>query len=1322
MYFRLFLFILLLPINNFAQSYLFDLDVIGIEDGLPDREVFDIIADKKGYLWISTQGAISRYDGHQFKTYSYQQLKIKEGQPASLALDDHNNIWYVEALSLEGNNHSGVINTSNDSIYTLEAYTEGAFNSKDLHNLNRSYENPYLWYITSLQGDIYEYKNGHFKKVYKTANLIKHRFHYEPTGDETNWVFHKNKAIRLQNNLPKDTFTFNQYHNHVKVLKVDSQQSTLIVASNNLGIERNQAYWQYKDDQFLPYQTADHLTHLEKDFNTYLTADSVIIKDDNQQIIFRQSNPLGHGSMDTYYLKKQQMLFLCTSNGILKITRRKNPFQLFYKGKSIRGLYQEKDYLWIGGERINIRTHLLVGEVDHLIPGQENNPFITFTRNFKDSENQWWIGTNANILVQGSPDTQQIIHNRHHVGELSIPFENIKTKKLWIGTSIGLLYFDKSTKTFVPIELPNTEINFIVRHFHQNEKGIWILTNQGILLMDANSETILKHYTIADGFPHTNFNHLYEDTDGIFWLASKGGGLIRWDMANNKIKQFTQTQGLSNNVLYAVYEDEYDNLWLPSNYGLMKFNKNTHNTRVYLPQNGIPHEEFNTFSHTQAADGTLYFGGLGGAVGFHPKDIYKNEANYSPPLYLTSVKVLADKANEFKEITTSYIKNKEIILAHNYQALDLELSLLDYESTKDNQYAYQIKGYQDQWVYSKENIISLFKIPYGTYQVKLKAKGASGKWTNELISFPLTIKAPFYLQSWFLIGLLALLICAIMLFIKRREIKLQKDKRHLEQEIKKRTETILTQTEKLKQLDQAKSRFFSNITHEFRTPLTLIIGPLQQMIKNPVQEATPKRLQNVKKNAEQILHLINQLLDISKLESGKMKLAIAHGNIIDYTKQLIDGFQDIAIQKNQDLIFYTKETEWKIHFDKDKWNKIIYNLVSNAIKFTSNGGTIQVNLAKRSKEGKEWVHLEIKDNGIGIPKNKLPQIFDRFYQADDSSTRQQEGTGIGLALVKELIELQKGEIEITSQVNLGTTVSIQIPIPKDINLNKIALDETEIIAKPIVDKLATPVESIKETVEEDQAFKILIIEDNRDMLNYIKSCFNEKLYSIYTSVNGEEGIQKAQTIIPDVIVSDVMMPIKDGFEVTQTIRENLATSHIPVILLTAKAALESKLMGLDQGADAYLTKPFSPDELRMRVLKLIENRLLLQNRYQNENTSASSTAKTYNRDREDAFISNLRTYIKNHTTDTNLNGETIGKAFGISRMQLHRKIKALTNQTTSSFINTVQLEMAYQLLLKDPSLNISEIAYQTGFKTPKHFSKLFKEKYGKTPSKIFKED
>ncbi|MCB0616785.1 MAG: hypothetical protein KDC75_25880, partial [Phaeodactylibacter sp.] len=543
-------------------------------------------------------------------------------------------------------------------------------------------------------------------------------------------------------------------------------------------------------------------------------------------------------------------------------------------GNSIRGIFRDEHGLWIGGYRQNAYENLTAEEAQITIP-----LYPAATSFVRGKQGHLWAGTDGFIMMEYIPAQNRWVEHDYSAQEKRLfkLFENPATGKRWIGTPDGLIYLDDKNKELVPTQLPVSSKATFIRQFYQNEQGIWIASSKGLFLMDSRTETILDHFSMADGLPNDNINHLYEDAEGIFWLASKGGGLIRWDRKKNSFQQFTQENGLSDNTIYAVYEDDYENLWLPSNYGLMRFDKNSQDTRVYLPKNGIAHEEFNTFAHFQAEDGTLYFGGLNGITQFHPKDIIGEETE-NIPLYLSKVRVLTENAEDFVDKTEGFRAAKNIRLDPGDRILELEVSLLDYESSTDNQYAYQIEGYQDQWVYTGENKISIINPPYGRYAIKIKGRGASGAWSNDILNIPVYARKPFYLQWPFIAFLFAFIIAMVIAIVRWRVFKLKKDRARLEAEVRNRTRTIAAQAEELKELDKVKTRFFSNITHEFRTPLTLIIGPLEQVIaEQPPPTIFRRRLNGVLKNARHLLGLINQMLDLSKIESGRLEIEVSRG-------------------------------------------------------------------------------------------------------------------------------------------------------------------------------------------------------------------------------------------------------------------------------------------------------------------------------------------------------------------------------------------------------------------------------------------------------------
>ena len=1180
-----------------SQKYLFDVEIINIEDGLSHRRVFDIVQDNEGFIWVSMPGAISRYDGNRFKTYDVSFLNIHDDVPSFLGIDKNNHLWYCEWRSIDKPIQGGVINTQQDTICSFETFTKGLFTSGEVIHINNARLNNNDLFIATRRGIVYRF-DGTFEEIYRFPNGISNHVICEPSPDGGYWILHGKEAIQILNQQKLQSFQFTH-----TLTNFISFYPSLILETRHADTVR---YWQLKQDRFVPYIPENYASddiksifQIQKDYRSFATNDAVLVQDTLGNILFSfdEFEKMGAKSKfkhNTTLLDGQNLLWITTENGLFKLTQKKNPFSLLQSGNSTRGIYQTADHLWIGGYFGNVRTDLNTGRQMEFI-----SPPIAAMAFHKDHQGHIWIGTSVRFLYEYVPDQDSLIsYEQQDLNALYLPFQNQVTGQLWIGTNNGLMRFDNNNNKTTPFRLSIPSEGVGVRQIHQNEKGVWLVTNKGLFLMNSRMESLLEHYTVSNGLPHDNLNHLYEDKAGLFWLGTKGGGLIRWDIEKNTFRQFSQENGLSNNNIYAVYEDEFETLWLPSDFGLTSFDKNAHLTRVYLPQNGIAHKEFNRFSHFQAEDGTLYFGGLNGVTKFHPKDLKQNEG-YKTPIYITRLQLLEQDAEEFIDKTEDYLATKSIQLSPNVEILELEISILDYERSEVNQYAYQIEGYQNQWIYTKENKISIINLPYGNYQLRLKGRGASGTWSSQILSIPIIVRTPFYLQWWFIVAVAVLIAGSIMVGMRWRVVKLHKDRERLEREVKNRTrqiefdrQTIAKQAEDLQQLDKAKTRFFSNITHEFRTPLTLITGPTEQLLSENQSGATRKRLSGIAKNARSLLELINQLLDLSKLEGGQMKIEVARGDIVKYTRELVNRFKPLADKKEQQLIFKSDQNAWETHFDKRKWDKVIYNLLSNAVKFTPNDGTVELFLRKTQTPENEEIRLIVKDTGIGIEEKTIEQIFDRFYQVDPSSTRVQGGTGIGLALVKELVELQDGKISVTSKPGQGTMFEVNLPVLESKGVLS-SSEQSSISSFPVfsfqdntppADQLQTPV------FEETGKLELLIIEDNYEMWDYIRLCIDTSKYNISDASNGEEGIEIALRSIPDLIISDVMMPKKNGFEVVQTIRDDIRTSHIPIVLLTARASLESRLKGIERGADAYLTKPFSPKELALRIQKLIEIR------------------------------------------------------------------------------------------------------------------------------------
>ena len=508
--------------------------------------------------------------------------------------------------------------------------------------------------------------------------------------------------------------------------------------------------------------------------------------------------------------------------------------------------------------------------------------------------------------------------------------------------------------------------------------------------------------------------------------------------------------------------------------------------------------------------------------------------------------------------------------------------------------------------------------------------------------------------------------------------------------------------EKLAELDTAKTRLYTNITHEFRTPLTVIMGA-SDLVKGNEPEK-----QLIKRNSQQLLLLINQMLDLSKLEAGALKLEPQQGDIIPFIEYLVESFQSLAASKHIQLTFYRELEVLQMDYDAEKMQQVVTNLISNAIKFTPESGKVVVHAKEEVFNAKPHLILKVRDNGSGIPKADIQHIFDRFFQVDASDMRRSEGSGIGLALVRELVQLMKGKIDVTSTEGKGTEFVIQIPISREAPIaEQAALAKSSILVEvPVENEVVAPFQPFA-----DDLPLALIIEDNKDVVSFLRSCLERK-YKLEVAFNGQQGINMALDIVPDIIISDVMMPEADGYTVCRTLKNDERTSHIPIILLTAKATQEDRVHGLDMGADAYLSKPFHREELEIRLGKLIELRQQLQKRYQSFHNHPFSAAN-----REDIFIQKLRTVIEENIEDESFGITELCQAVSLSRMQVHRKLKALTDMPATQFIHTIRLQKAYQLLV-ETDLNVSEVAFKVGFSDHSYFTKLFVRQFDQTPSEL----
>lgn len=1307
-FFILTLFLLVQTFVCVGQEYLFNIQKINVEDGLPKRSIYDIQQDAKGFVWLSLQGMLVRYDGETFEVYDENFLGIRSGGQVLFAIDKEDRIWYTEG-HVQGRTLSGIYDQELDSIFSIADFSNNLLSAKDIRFFNPCANNEIL--IGTNQGELYKY-DGQFTLLYD--------FQTEP--------------LHFQSFFESDTLcvginnTFCHIVNHKIIWQSEITDQVLMHKYVNKPIfkthnpfDDGRRYWFIEPNKvepfYLPSFTNEQIYnvyYVDDDLSYFSTVEDIIIQKADGTILWKydnffQRNTAKRIKYNCSFFDQQGILWVGTNDGLIKISKQKNPFEISHKKNSIRLITHLFGKEYIGGYYGNFHTDL-----NTKVSTEFLREYVAASGYSIQDDTTVWIGSTVANFFKHNPQKMTFEDIRYSVGAIYQPYYNQETQHLLLGTEDGLYYFRNKEDLTTKIPLLEEEVGIEVRQLYKNNDGIWIVSSRGLFLINSKTEQVTQSYTKANGFPTNNFNHLYEDKDGVFWIGTRDKGLIRWDKSKNDIQVFDEENGLSNNNIYAVYPDDFGGLWLPSNYGLMRFDKSSYDAVVYLSDDGIAHNEFNTFAHYKDKDGFLYFGGINGITKFHPKDLYNDEHNFL--ISINRVKVLNDDSEFYTDITNDFTANKKISIGYKNRILRLQLALLDYTNPDENRFAYKILNHHNQWIYLDGNEISINNLSPGTHRLSIKARGANSNWqVNEMI-VEIYVKPPFYRTWWFISVSVVFISLCIWWYFRSRTIRLRQANIALEKTVKERTQqiekdkaTIEQQAKALKTLDQAKSRFFANITHEFRTPLTLIIGPLQQLnkeIKNAKQSATLRTAIN---NANQLLGLINQLLDISKMESSEMQLEYVYGNIETYTNSIIQLFQPLALQQNKRLAFIPSVSNADIYFDKEKWSKIVSNLVANAIKYTEENGQVTVHLSVIENN----IKLSVKDTGIGISEDDLSRIFDRFYQTNESRETQL-GTGIGLTLVKELVELQKGKVEVESAVGQGSLFKISLPIPNEANVNT----TTHTVKTAAVSTMnQTSVSSLK-TPKDEEPKQLLIIEDNPEMRAYIRSCIDENQYHILEANNGEVGIEVAFEKVPDVIISDVMMPKKDGYQVVQAIRNNLSTSHIPLILLTAKASLESRLEGLKRGADAYLTKPFNPDELILRVEKLLEIRRLIQQQIKGKGKSNENDTSEKKFTQEHQFIKDIQTYVLENMDNDQLSVESLSQHFYMSRMQFYRKVKALTDETPAEIIRKQRLEKAYQILKTKAYNSLSDVAFQVGFASLSSFSKAFKKYYGKSPSEV----
>jgi len=1279
---------------------------LSVNEGLSQNSVVSIAQDSIGYLWFATQDGLNKYDGNEFRYYqkffeditkeSYSKLgKIYVDRKRDLYIITKDEVlekYYIEVDSFRKINRFQKVSTVYQDTYQntwVGSYGNGlyVFNDKDTiqvfkgldiikgvssisENQNRiivlASEN-----VFELDPITFKYKNIPFAS--NSQNTV--NFSSSANGiNNTLWIgSHQNglyqisangtslesfSGFNIANQLPtnlniqfllfdsKDRLWVCTYGNGVYLLDFKHQviSQFIVQQSNPKALHYNDVLCAYEDFTGTVWLGTDGagLSYYDENLTKFSSITNASIPDEADVGVTRAIAVDVNGAF-----------WIGTSGkGLTYYNPNENKYKSYkydlrdknsINSDRVMSLLSESNRLWVGfqDEGLAIIQNGIVSRFT-----SETTPKLnafTVWCIFKDSNSRYWLGTRDSGLIQFDSNmgvVKQYTYDKNNTKGLSS--NNIRTiiegqaGQLWIGTeNNGLHKFLIDKESF--LHYPNKEI--------------------------------------------ANVKSLYFDSENyLIWVGTNGNGLQAFDPKNETIKGFTLMDGLPNNVIYAILPDAKNNLWLSSNRGISRFsrNKDTIKSTIinYDTYDGLQAMEFNTGASFKGQDGTLYFGGLNGVNWFRPDELSNNPV--PPKTIISKLEVFDQEINIGDHSKFTYKQNT---LTFNFVSLH-------FSQPERNKYKYILADYDQTWSKEKtSNYARYTNLPAGDYVFKVTSSNYDGVWDESPANYSFTIAPPWFLTLWakfaYVLGIFIVLYLVYKYLKWRWKMQVQLQLKHRE-------------TERLKKLDELKSKLYTNISHEFRTPLTLISGPIQQLIsKSSIAKEDKKVLNLIETSSQRMLRLVNQLLDLSKLETGSVQLRVSQHNLAPLLEQVYEAFKHKANDKKIIIktAFDYKENAW---FDKDFLEKILFNLISNAIKYAPENSEI---IFATSRNG-EFLEIEVENENESVPIEMLSKLFDRFYQLDKSV----EGVGIGLSLIKELVGQCNGSVKVEKKSLKTISFKVSIPIEKEkYNANSLVID-------PVTFNFEQR-KSDSFLMDSEEVPIVLIVEDNEEVRKYMASILNDS-FMVLEAKDGLEGINTAINDVPDLIISDVMMPNKDGIELCNTLKEDTRTCHIPIILVTAKADIESEIKGLKSKADDYIPKPFNSEVIRQKVINSIEGRRELRKRYkQNVYLHPKDIAVV---SLDERFLESVQELINSKFMDTGFTAEDFSKEIGLSRMQLHRKIKALTGLNTSEFIRSQRLKSATKLL-ETSDLTISEIAYSVGFNTPSYFAKCFKGAYNCTP-------
>ncbi|MBS1664149.1 MAG: response regulator [Bacteroidetes bacterium] len=1285
-----------------------------VEQGLSNNTVICSVQDNKGFMWFGTKDGLNRFDGYSFKTFY-----MIPGDSKSIGTNFIESLYEDERGMLWAGTEKGLFGY--DKITETFTPLKGDIISGDVSDI-KSDRKGNLWIINIPELMRYDMRTGqvvnysskyHFEptsisidgsgKVFVSAvdNSIREfvpsadsfLIHILPSGCSQGFPAHELNTIYCTGG---DSILVGTLHHGLKLFDYrkgecsglidNDRDNPEIFVRNILQVSPNKV-WVASESGIFIYDRGLGVVNLKKQYN-----DPYSISDNAVYCLCRDKE--GGIWAGTYF------------GGVNYFANSLVEFDKFFPGKgenslsgnAVREICKDRyNNLWIGTEDAGLnKIDAGTGLFHHFVPtGQKGSIAYYNIHALLPDGDRLWIGSFLHGLdVMDIPSGTVVKHYSGSGGKYGFSNEFIyslaKTREgiVLAGTSAGLYSYNEGADHF---ELANwvPAHDFVTAIYPDSKGGIWVGTfREGVFYRSAGGSVVNLRKTDDEdrGLTSDRINGIFEDSRGLFWITSENG-LCCYDPAKGSVRKYTTLNGLPGNVTYKVLEDDRGDIWVSTSKGLVNLNRKTGAIRVYTKSNGLLSDQFNYSSAFKDEAGNMYFGSVKGMIRFNPAAIRKNAFN--PPVFLTGFQV----NNTELPITTdagplehSITYTEKISLAYNQSSISIDFSAISFTAPEMTQYAYKLDGLENDWTYLKSNRKIYFtNLPPGDYRLLVKAMNSNGIWSENPGSLRIVIRPPFW-KSPVAYGIYVLFLGWVVWYLIRSY--------HRQVQLRNQRKIELLENEKAKEIYHAKIEFFTNVAHEIRTPLTLIKLPLEKILSMPQTDEAKRNLAIMEKNTDRLIDLTNQLLDFRKIENNSLSLSYVKTDVSGLVEEVYTAFKPAAEQKGMQFRLEMPRMHFQAYIDPEAVRKIISNLLSNAIKYGEQA--VKIKILPFSSED-EFFSIRVSNDGRIIPREMRERIFEPFFRLKE--TQKEPGTGIGLALSLSLAQLHKGTLSVDAD-EAQNSFTVTLPIHQE---TEFELYKEEVVAAPVREEM---------TEEGDHRQMVLLVEDNQEILDFVAGELKGE-YSILKARNGVEALKKIETEHVQLIISDVMMPVMDGYSLCKEVKSNVEYSHIPVILLTAKNSLQSKIEGLEMGADAYIEKPFSQQYLLAQIKSLLNNRNKIKEHFANSplvNIKTMAYSKA-----DERFLTTISEIIQGNLASAELNVDLLAREMNMSRPTLYRKIKGLSNLSPNDLIKITRLKKAAELL-GSKQYKIYEVAGMVGYSLAANFSRDFMKQFGISPT------